>query len=232
VIEASVLIGPSVGKTSSEHLLGTVASVDPLRVRLDGDSIALPYTPSLMTPAVLSEGDRVLGVLIGGRLCLIGGSTAATQPSAFSTGMILDYGGDVAPFGFLLGGQNVSRTTYAALFAVFGTKYGAGDGSTTFGLPKAGVVRVSRDPAQSEFDTVGKFGGHKSLASHRHTITMAPGDAGVPEWANPDGTSTPRTWAAAGGPVTTYNRGFSDYVGAGNAGNLQPYQVSNVIIKY
>lgn len=32
-------------------------------------------------------------------------------------------------------GSNVSRTTYAELFAVIGTTYGTGDGSTTFGLP-------------------------------------------------------------------------------------------------
>lgn len=32
-------------------------------------------------------------------------------------------------------GQNVSRTTYAALFAVYSTQYGVGDGSTTFGVP-------------------------------------------------------------------------------------------------
>ena len=30
---------------------------------------------------------------------------------------------------------NVSRTTYADLFAVIGTTYGPGDGSTTFGIP-------------------------------------------------------------------------------------------------
>ena len=35
----------------------------------------------------------------------------------------------------LCNGQVVSRTTYAALFAVIGTTYGAGDGSTTFGVP-------------------------------------------------------------------------------------------------
>lgn len=32
-------------------------------------------------------------------------------------------------------GRNVSRTTYAALFAKWAAKYGAGDGSTTFGMP-------------------------------------------------------------------------------------------------
>ncbi|MBQ2284326.1 MAG: tail fiber protein, partial [Clostridia bacterium] len=34
-----------------------------------------------------------------------------------------------------LEGSTVSRTTYANLFAIYGTTYGAGDGSTTFKLP-------------------------------------------------------------------------------------------------
>lgn len=42
----------------------------------------------------------------------------------------------VVPAGYLeLAGQAISRTTYSALFALFGTTYGAGDGSTTFNLP-------------------------------------------------------------------------------------------------
>ena len=36
---------------------------------------------------------------------------------------------------FLCNGQAVSRTTYAELFALIGTNFGAGDGSTTFNLP-------------------------------------------------------------------------------------------------
>lgn len=40
------------------------------------------------------------------------------------------------PFGWLAeDGSAVSRTTYAALFAVLGTNYGSGNGSTTFNLP-------------------------------------------------------------------------------------------------
>lgn len=51
-------------------------------------------------------------------------------------GVVLPFAGSVAPSGFLLcAGQLVSRTTYASLFAVIGTTYGAGDGSTTFNLP-------------------------------------------------------------------------------------------------
>lgn len=51
-------------------------------------------------------------------------------------GIIFDYAGATAPNGFLLCyGQAVSRTTYAALFAVIGVAFGAGDGSTTFNVP-------------------------------------------------------------------------------------------------
>jgi microcystin-dependent protein len=40
------------------------------------------------------------------------------------------------PSGFLeCDGAAVSRSTYAALFAVVGTTYGIGDGSTTFNVP-------------------------------------------------------------------------------------------------
>lgn len=53
-------------------------------------------------------------------------------------GAIVPYGGDTAPTGYLLcDGNAVSRTTYSDLYAVIGTKYGPGDGSTTFNLPDA-----------------------------------------------------------------------------------------------
>jgi hypothetical protein len=44
-------------------------------------------------------------------------------------------------------GLAISRTTHAALFALTGTTYGAGDGSTTFNLPdKRGRVSATADP--------------------------------------------------------------------------------------
>lgn len=51
-------------------------------------------------------------------------------------GSLIMYAGNAAPTGWLLcDGSAVSRTTYAALFAVVGTTYGVGNGSTTFNLP-------------------------------------------------------------------------------------------------
>lgn len=52
------------------------------------------------------------------------------------TGVIFCYAGSSAPTGWLLcDGSAVSRATYATLFAIIGTAYGSGDGSTTFNLP-------------------------------------------------------------------------------------------------
>ena len=51
-------------------------------------------------------------------------------------GSLVPFAGKSIPNGYLLcNGAAVSRTTYAALFAVIGTTYGAGDGSKTFTLP-------------------------------------------------------------------------------------------------
>lgn len=55
---------------------------------------------------------------------------------AMPIGTLLDFAGTTAPSGWLIAdGRLISRTTYSALFAVIGTAWGAGDGSTTFALP-------------------------------------------------------------------------------------------------
>lgn len=51
-------------------------------------------------------------------------------------GSVQMYVGSSSPSGWLIcDGTAVSRTTYADLFGIIGTAYGAGDGSTTFNLP-------------------------------------------------------------------------------------------------
>jgi len=51
-------------------------------------------------------------------------------------GNVAPFAGSIVPMGYLLcDGSAVSRTTYADLFAVVGTAWGIGDGSTTFNLP-------------------------------------------------------------------------------------------------
>ena len=51
-------------------------------------------------------------------------------------GTIISYSSITLPAGWLLAdGSAVSRTTYSALFAVTGTSFGVGNGTTTFNLP-------------------------------------------------------------------------------------------------
>lgn len=65
-------------------------------------------------------------------------TTAFALANGVPTGTIIDFAGTTAPTGFLacpITATNISRATYAALFAAIGTTWGSGDGSTTFGCP-------------------------------------------------------------------------------------------------
>ena len=106
-------------------------------------------------------------------------SITTTVPIAsVPTGSMIPYAGTSAPDLFLMcQGQNVSRTTYANLFAIIGTTYGAGDGSTTFTLPNPnGRVPVGK-AASGTFATLGATGGSEThtlvsgeMPVHAHSI--------------------------------------------------------------
>lgn len=97
------------------------------------------------------------------------------------TGALFPFAGSSAPTGFLLcAGQAVSRSTYAALFAVIGTAYGSGDGSTTFNVPDLrGRVAAGKDDmggsAASRLTTGGSGLNGASLGAsggaQTHTLT-------------------------------------------------------------
>jgi microcystin-dependent protein len=56
--------------------------------------------------------------------------------SSVPAGVVLHFTAAIPPKGWLKAdGSVVSRTDYAELFAVVGTTFGVGDGSTTFELP-------------------------------------------------------------------------------------------------
>lgn len=61
---------------------------------------------------------------------------SAFIPPAVPSGVMVPFAGTNVPDGWLLcNGAEVSRTTYASLFAAIGTKWGEGDGVSTFTLP-------------------------------------------------------------------------------------------------
>lgn len=61
---------------------------------------------------------------------------ALVAKNAAVPGTIIWVAADTPPEGYLAcNGAEVNRSTYAALFEAIGTKFGEGDGSTTFNLP-------------------------------------------------------------------------------------------------
>jgi len=96
--------------------------------------------------------------------------TPASQPGdVFPAGTVVDYAGSAAPTGWLIcDGSNVSRATYPTLFANIGTTFGAGDGSTTFGLPDCRGKQTVGKHTSGTFATLGGTGGAET-----HTLAIA-----------------------------------------------------------
>jgi microcystin-dependent protein len=149
--------------------------------------------------------------------------------TAFNVGDIKKILADAIPAGWLLcNGTAVSRTAYAALFAILGTTHGAGDGTTTFNLPNLkGKVPVGKDTAQTEFATIGQTGGEKT---HKLTVTEMP---------NHSHTAGQRGASDTNSNINNLHCGVGGTGGAvastggdGAHNNLQPYIVVNYVIKY
>jgi microcystin-dependent protein len=88
----------------------------------------------------------------------------------------MDYWGTTAPnssFVFPVG-QAISRTTYATAFAIMGTTFGVGDGSTTFNLPdKRGRVAAAADNMGGAGAGRISLGFSATGGEQAHTLTAA-----------------------------------------------------------
>jgi microcystin-dependent protein len=96
-----------------------------------GGAGQIPYNTGSGATSFLAAGTS-------GQLLQSNGTSAPSWVASpgVPTGSLMPYAGSVAPTGYLLcDASAVSRTTYATLFGIIGTTYGAGDGSTTFNLP-------------------------------------------------------------------------------------------------
>jgi len=162
----------------------------------------------------------------------------AEIPRGVPVGVVIDYTGSTAPAGWLLcQGQLINRTTYAALFAVASTTYGAGDGSTTFALPDLrgrvvagkddmGGTSANRLTSPINGDNLGAAGGAES---HTLAVSEMPSHSHLPtDGGNYFGNGTTSSLAASsgvGGLVTMSSSG-----GGGSHNNMQPTLVLNKIV--
>ncbi|SAL70725.1 phage tail collar domain-containing protein [Caballeronia peredens] len=114
---------------------------------------------------------------------------ASQLAGAIPVGTLLPFAGVSVPAGFLLAnGAVVSRTAFAALFAVIGGIYGGGDGATTFNLPDTRGVDLRGVDNGRGLDPGRTLGSYQSdsLASHGHGV----GDPGHGHGVSDLGTAT------------------------------------------
>jgi microcystin-dependent protein len=139
-------------------------------------------------------------------------------------------------------GQPISRTTYSALFALIGTTYGAGDGSTTFALPDlSGRLLACREgmdgaPAPGRITTAGSgidgtalgaTGGVETVTlatsqipSHTHTNTLSdPGHVhGVSDPTHAHSVSDPSHAHGVNDPTHAHSSSSFGLAGGGLSG--------------
>jgi microcystin-dependent protein len=165
------------------------------------------------------------------------------------TGSVIGFAGAGAsvPASWLLcNGQAVSRTTYSALFAIIGTTYGVGDGSSTFNVPDLRSRTIyGYNSGSSNFDPLGQKGGEEAHTltlgempthshgindpGHAHTIAVATqfhylGGAGNSPY-DPGGNSAAASYASGTGiSIQPIGNSFAH-------NNMSPFIVMNWIIK-
>ena len=133
-----------------------------------------------------------------------------STPPQVPIGSVLDFSGGALPPNFLLVPlvpTNLNRTTYAALFAVIGTLWGAGDGSTTFGMPYVPAGMPALNNSTPGGITAGQILAHTHTAPGSNASTYGPG-SNVNRLDPTTGTQTTTTQTPAGGsnnlPAGTY----------------------------
>lgn len=173
--------------TTAEAVARTVSGTDILVVGIVSFGSAPTSTVNVAAELTLTFGQAATETQAGIvelATCAEAGAGAATDraltPASLAcvrsawlpAGVVVAYGGATVPEGWLeLDGSAVSRTTYAALFVVFGTTHGAGDGSTTFNLPNLArrtIVGAGGVGTAALGNTVGASGGEET-----HALTVA-----------------------------------------------------------
>jgi microcystin-dependent protein len=168
---------------------GAVSATEP--VKLSSGTAAAPAMTFTGDPdtGFYSPGVGLLALVIDG-VERMRWDAAGNVSNTVPIGTLLDFAGGAVPLGYLMcDGALVSRTTYANLFAVIGTAWGAGDGINTFGLPdlrRRVTIGTGGTATSGPGIVLGNVGGAEytvlaigHLPSHAHGITNTSHQHGV-----------------------------------------------------
>ena len=166
------------------------------------------------------------------------------------TATIVPWSAASVPSGFLeCNGQTVSRSTFAALFAIVGTTYGAGNGSTTFEVPdlqdnvaigKSGTRALASTGGANTVTSTGNVGGSTAnatlstaqLASHSHNMTIRSGPGGIATVVSPtDGGVNSNIGTNNTGSGTGHSHNMSATFSGDATSVVQPFLTVIYIIK-
>ena len=187
----------------------------------DTDITSIPITDGQLIytksgKCYLDYGDERVEIVTGGDTVPIGFIATFAEVDEHST-LMDDW--------ILCDGRELSRSEYSALYSVIGTKYGAGDGVSTFNVPKIdGRNLVGLDLTDEDFNEVGKTGGSKThtqtvdeMPSHGHKVPFYTSD-------NAGGYQVAQQVA----PTNTIERNTT------NTGGGQPMDIMNpyVVVKF
>lgn len=161
----------------------------------------------------------------------------SAPPTSFPIGSISAFAGAIGdiPANWLpCDGDEISRSTYANLFAIIGETYGVGDGLTTFNLPNLrGRVPQGANYAQLPNGTNGTYTTRArgvSVGEENHTLLLAE----LPSHTHTSHSQTNANHNAAGG-ATDFGTGTNANSGTNGTdtphNNMQPFVVDYYIIK-
>lgn len=132
--------------------------VNYLRVNVTPEGVPISYTK---TPPAFCGGDEIVTAGWVRNACLLPGE-------------IIIWSTSTPPEGYLIcNGAAISRTTYAALFHVIGTTWGAGDGNTTFNIPNLTFGNYISNPTVYGTGAVMRVGANTAASVRNVFITSA-----------------------------------------------------------
>ena len=220
--------------------------------------VTLPYTLTAGTAENVNNLNSNLNALATGvnTIDVAQLTASATKPVTYATlgldtldvltpiGSLVDYAGagDPTPGSgsikwLLADGRAVSRTTYAALYAVTSTLYGVGDGVTTFNLPDfRGRVSAGLDNMGTAQGAASRMASNNTRGAVGGAETFSLGTANIPQFSPSVANAAHTHTGTTGDDTPDHSHAYLVGVVPTPASSLQPgssnYNFPNTVSSY